>query len=221
MSIPKLAASAMGRLFALAILLGAFLFAMASVVYMSLQGAEILVPEITGKSLIESERELASLGLKLKKRAERFSAESPGTVVEQLPKQGETVKTGQLILVVTSKGPGEGSLPANLKTAEEDDTEKIVEMISDKPKKSKANSNSNRKKVDTARDVNAIGPDSATGAARTPTEANTNKREPGVETASPKERPNRNATAPTPARTPAPASRRPSNEPTPRPAQRP
>jgi len=148
--------SAIGRLAALAALLGAFLFGLAIVVYMSLQGTEFQVPQITGKSLTDSEKELASLGLKIKKRADRISAEQPGTVIEQLPKPGETVKPGQLILVVTSKGPGEGgATPPSLKDTSEDDSEKIEEMISDKPKKPKANSNTTRKKADTTRDVNA------------------------------------------------------------------
>jgi hypothetical protein len=167
--------SAIGRLAVLALLLGAFLFGMVGVVYMSLQGDEVKVPEITGKNFAESEKELASLGLKIKKRADRFSTETPNTVIEQLPKTGETVKTGQLILVVTSKGPGEGDQPASLKDIDdEDDTEKIEEMISDKPKKPKANSNTNRKKADTARDVTGNTSESNSG-----TGTNSNKKEPG------------------------------------------
>ena len=148
--------SAIGRLAALGLLLGVFLFGLVGVVYMALQGVEIKVPEITGKDVHESEKELASLGLKMKKRADRVSGERPDTVIEQLPKPGETVKTGQMIYVVTSKGGGDADAPASLKnTTEEDDAAKIEEMISDKPKKPKANSNSNRKKADTARDVNS------------------------------------------------------------------
>src|SRR3982750_1630308 len=97
----------MGRLAAIVLLAAAFLFGLAGVVYMALQGSEVQVPEITGKDLSEGERELASLGLKIKKRADRNSPEPINTVIEQLPKPGETVKTGQLILVVTSKGEGE------------------------------------------------------------------------------------------------------------------
>lgn len=145
--------SAIGRLAAIALLAGAFLFGLAGVVYMSLQGAEVQVPEITGKDLSEGERELALLGLKIKKRADRASSEPPNTVIEQLPKPGETVKTGQLILVVTSKGVGEGE-KTPIKKIEEDDSEKIEEMLDEKPKKPKANSNS-RKKADTTRDVSA------------------------------------------------------------------
>jgi beta-lactam-binding protein with PASTA domain len=148
--------SAIGRLAALALLLGAFLFGLAGVVYMSLQGEEIAVPEITGKHLTDGERELAARGLKIRKRADRQSAEQPGTVIEQLPKAGETVKTGQWISVVVSRGGVEPDVPESLKqAADEDDAEKIEEMISDKPKKPKANSNSSRKKADTGRDVNS------------------------------------------------------------------
>jgi beta-lactam-binding protein with PASTA domain len=164
--------SAIGRLAAIVLLAAAFLFGLAGVVYMSLQGSEVQVPEITGKDLNEGERELAQLGLKMKKRADRASAEAPNTVIEQLPKPGETVKTGQMILVVTSRGPGEGVDKSPAKV-EEDDSEKIEEMLDDKPKKSKSNSNSNRKKADTTRDVsgNVGGAGSNSGSG----ESNSNK----------------------------------------------
>ena len=153
MSFASKGLTAVGRLLALGVVAAAFFLGMAGVVYMSLQGSEVKVPEITGKSLNDSEKDLAMLGLKIKKRADRPSTEAPGTVIEQLPKPGETVKTGQMILVVTSKGPENGVTPAPIKT-DEDDTEKIEEMISDKPKKPKANSNTSKKKPDTTRDVN-------------------------------------------------------------------
>ncbi|HEY8560683.1 MAG TPA: PASTA domain-containing protein [Pyrinomonadaceae bacterium] len=132
---------------------------MGYVVYRSLQGSEITVPEIVGKNYAESEKELEALGLRIKKRADRYSEEAPNTVLEQLPKPGDTVKTGQLILVVTSKPNPEGDeKPTTIKkgntSIEEDDTEKIEELISDKPKKkSNANANTNKKKASTSRDV--------------------------------------------------------------------
>jgi len=179
MSFISSSASAIGRLAALVVLAAAFLFGLTGVVYMSLQGTEVKVPEITGKNLSDGEKELASLGLKIKKRADRPSQEAPGTVIEQLPKAGDTVKTGQLILVVTSKGPGEGDeRPASLKNAtEEDDTDKIEEMITDKPKK-KSNSNSAKKKPETARDVNAITSDTNSGSDTN--SSNSNKKESGT-----------------------------------------
>jgi hypothetical protein len=155
MSIVDTGVSAIGRLAALALLLGAFSVGLAGVVYMSLQGEAIPVPEITGKHLSDGEKELAAHGLKIRKRADRQSSEQPGTVIEQIPKAGETVKTGQWVSVVVSKGGVEPDVPESLKKAADDDAEKIEEMISDKPKKPKANSNSSRKKADTGRDVNS------------------------------------------------------------------
>jgi beta-lactam-binding protein with PASTA domain len=147
--------SALGKLAFVGLLLAAFIFGMAGVVYMSLSGKELTVPEIVGKDYAESEKELAALGLKIKRRADRASTEKINTVLEQLPKAGETVKTGQMILVVVSKAGLEGEeVPSSLKkNVESDDAEKIEEMITDKPKKAKSNSNTNKKKVDTTRDV--------------------------------------------------------------------
>ncbi len=174
MSIAKKGLSAVGKLVALGVLAAAFFTGMAGVVYMSLQGKEVQVPDITGKDLGEADKELASLGLKIKKRADRASQEKPGTVIEELPRPGDTVKTGQMILVVTSRGPDSGSTPppATAKPGEDDDSEKIEEIISDKPKKPK-NSNTAKKKPDTTRDVNAA----TNSATSTSGESNSNKSE--------------------------------------------
>lgn len=129
----------------LAVLLVAFMAGLAGVVYMSLSGDEITVPEIVGKDFVESEKELAALGLKIKRRADRPSGDKINTVLEQLPRAGEMVKTGQLILVVVSKAGEVGSEPPKslIQDIESDDTKKIEEMITDKPKRSKSISNSN------------------------------------------------------------------------------
>ncbi|MCC6327242.1 MAG: PASTA domain-containing protein [Acidobacteria bacterium] len=156
MGFAKAGISAIGKLAVVAALLAAFLGTAAGVVYMSLSGKEITVPEITGKDFFESEKELAALGLKIKRRADRPSTERINTVLEQAPKAGETVKSGQLIFVVVSKAGAEGDdAPKSLiKDLETDDTKTIEDMISDKPKK-RPNSNSNtKKKADTTRDVN-------------------------------------------------------------------
>ncbi len=156
MSIINQGLNAVGKLLLLAVLLATFLASMAGVVYMSLAGDEIKVPELVGKDFVESEQELAALGLKIKRRADRPSAEKINTVLEQLPRAGETVKTGQLILVVTSKAGLDADTPKSLiEDIESDDTEKIEEMISDKPKKAKPSTNSNtaKKTADTKRDV--------------------------------------------------------------------
>ncbi|MGD9561004.1 MAG: PASTA domain-containing protein [Pyrinomonadaceae bacterium] len=164
MGLGKTLATGLGRLVVAAVLLAAFLGAMAGVVYMSLSGEEITVPEITGKDFFESQKELAALGLKIKKRADRPSTEMINTILEQRPRAGETVKTGQLIFVVVSKAGVEAEEPPKslIKDLETDDSKTIEDMISDKPKKSKKSSNSNsKKKADTSRDVNSD--DSKTG----------------------------------------------------------
>jgi len=148
--------SALTKLAIFAALAVAFLFGMTTVVYMSLQGSEVKVPELVGKSLTDSRSELASLGLKIQVRAARPTSDNPDTILEQLPRPGETVKTGQLIVVVTSKPSAQPEeTPSTLKKSiEEDDTEAIENMISDKPKKkSNSNSNTSKKKADTTRDV--------------------------------------------------------------------
>jgi beta-lactam-binding protein with PASTA domain len=177
MGIVNAGLSALTKLGILAALAAAFLFGMIVVVYMSLQGSVVQVPEITGKSLSDSRSELAALGLKLQIRASRPSTDPPDTILEQLPRAGETVKTGQLIVVVTSKPAAQAEeTPSTLKKSiEEDDTETIEGMISDKPKK-KSNSNSNtmKKKADTTRDV--IGNTTTESNTAAP-ETNSNKKE--------------------------------------------
>jgi beta-lactam-binding protein with PASTA domain len=139
----KTGLSAFGKLLTLAVLAGGFLLGFGVTLLVSLRGEEVKVPEIVGKDFAQSQDELESLGLRIKKRADRYSEEPPNTVLEQLPKPGETVKTGQMILVVTSKATAEGEeKPATIKKGDEkDDSETIEELISEKPKK-KSNANS-------------------------------------------------------------------------------
>jgi len=177
--IVKAGVSAITKLTILAVLAVAFLFGMATVVYMSLQGSVVQVPQIVGKNLADGKSELAALGLKVQVRASRPTTDPPDTVLEQLPRPGETVKTGQMIVVVTSKPSTQPEdTPSTLKKSiEEDDTETIEGMISDKPKKkSNSNSNSAKKKADTTRDVigNTVTSDTSSN---TVTETNSNKKE--------------------------------------------
>lgn len=159
MSVISKGFSAIGKLIFVGVLLAAFLASMVGVVYMSLSGAEVKVPDITGKDFVQSEKELASLGLRIRRRADRESSDPINTVIEQLPKPGETVKSGQWISVVVSKaGLAPKETPESLKKdIDEDDSKKIEEMISDKPKKAKSNSNTNanagKKTADTTRDT--------------------------------------------------------------------
>jgi hypothetical protein len=146
--------SAVGRLLIVVALLGAFLAGLFGVVIFSLRGQEVQVPEIVGKDYLQSERELASLGLKIKKRATRYSQEAPNLILEQLPRPGETVKTGQLVLVVISRANTEGDetpVEVEKETNENqpvtNDNEPVNTALTkkDKPKKDpkKANTNVN------------------------------------------------------------------------------
>lgn len=148
-------ASAFGKLLTVLVLAGAFLFGLIGVVYMSLQGEEISVPDLVGKDLNQSEEELTRLGLKIKERARRISNEKQNTILEQLPKPGETVKTGQMILVVVSKENPDGrEIPETVtKEDEKDDIEAIEGLISDKPKKSDTKDTDKKKKSPKTRDV--------------------------------------------------------------------
>ncbi len=164
MSLIKKSLSAIGRLFVVIALAGSFMAGMAGVVYMSLQGEEIKVPELVGKDFVQSEDQLENLGLVIKRRADRYSTEKPNTILEQLPKAGETVKTGQMILVVTSKQDPDGEeKPVSIKKVEEekeDDIEKIEELISDKPIKSTTKKDkSDKKKSSKTRDIIKEKPD--------------------------------------------------------------
>jgi hypothetical protein len=145
--------SAAGRLVIIVALLGAFLVGLFGVVIFSLRGEEVQVPEIVGKDFLQSEKELAALGLKIKKRATRYSQETPNTILEQLPRPGDTVKTGQLVLVVISRSFTEGDeTPVEVEketneqqpVANENEPVNTALTKKDKPKKEvKANSNAN------------------------------------------------------------------------------
>lgn len=151
MGILKTGISAIGKLFIVAALAGTFIVGMVSVVYLSLSGEEVKVPEIVGKNFLDSEKELTQMGLKIKRRALRYSQEKPNTILEQLPRPGETVKTGQTILVVISQANPEGEeAPATIVKEEEVETAPDLEIPSDKKK---SNKNANVKKATTTRDI--------------------------------------------------------------------
>ncbi len=153
MSLVKSGMSAAGRLLMIVAFLLVFLAGMFGVVIFSLRGEEIQIPEIVGKDFSQSEKELAALGLKIKKRATRYSQETPNTILEQLPRPGDTVKTGQLVLVIVSRAYTEGDetpVEVEKETNEQqpvaNDNEPVNTALTkkDKPKKEvKANSNAN------------------------------------------------------------------------------
>jgi hypothetical protein len=81
-----------------------FLFGVATTVYLSLRSPEVKVPDVVGKNRFEAEKILAEADLKFRVRATRPSNEAkPDTVMFQLPRAGEVVKTGQTVAMDISR----------------------------------------------------------------------------------------------------------------------
>lgn len=86
-----------------------FLFGVATTVYLSLRSPEVKVPDVVGKNRFEAEQILAEADLKFRVRATRPSNEAnPDTVMFQLPRAGEVVKTGQTVAMDISRATKEG-----------------------------------------------------------------------------------------------------------------
>ena len=89
-----------------------FLFGVATTVYLSLRSPEVKVPDVTGKDRFEAERILGEADLKFRVRSTRPSNETkPDTVLFQLPRAGEVVKTGQTVAMDISRAAKEGETP--------------------------------------------------------------------------------------------------------------
>ena len=81
-----------------------FLFGVATTVYLSLRSPEVQVPDVVGKNKFEAEKILAEADLKFRVRATRPSTEAQAdTVMFQLPRAGEVVKTGQTVAMDISR----------------------------------------------------------------------------------------------------------------------
>jgi beta-lactam-binding protein with PASTA domain len=86
-----------------------FLFGLATTVYLSLRSPEVTVPDVMGKDRFEAERILSQAGLNFRVRATRPSSElKADTVLFQLPRSGEVVKTGQTVAMDISRSVKEG-----------------------------------------------------------------------------------------------------------------
>ena len=89
-----------------------FLFGVATTVYLSLRSPEVKVPDVVGKDRFEAEKILGEADLKFRVRATRPSNEAkPDTVMFQLPRAGEVVKTGQTVAMDISRAAKEGESP--------------------------------------------------------------------------------------------------------------
>jgi hypothetical protein len=130
----------------------AFLFGLATTVYLSLLSPEVTVPNVLGKDRFEAERTLGEAGLNFRVRATRPSNQvKPDTVLFQLPRAGEVVKAGQTVAIDISRATKEGeasqviTAPADEKKADTggDANTNANESKPRRPKTTNKNANEN------------------------------------------------------------------------------
>jgi hypothetical protein len=197
-----------------------FLFGVATTVYLSLRSPEVKVPDVVGKNRFEAEKILADADLKFRVRATRPSTEAqPDTVMFQLPRAGEVVKTGQTVAMDISRLAKAGESSESVtpdEPAENRNTNSSANTNENKPKRPKPkNTNENANGSNTNGNANKSINANRANVNRT----NTNAGAPNVN-ATPRSninaRSNMNATTTRPA---AVNSNRPTPRPTPKPNQ--
>jgi hypothetical protein len=132
-----------------------FLFGLATTVYLSLRSPEVKVPDVVGKDRFEAERVLGDAGLNFRVRATRPSSQMKAdTVLFQLPRAGEVVKTGQTVAMDISRTVKEGEtseVAAPEKTPEEKPSNQNAnETASANENKPRRNKNTNKNANDNA-----------------------------------------------------------------------
>jgi len=145
--VANLVFSAFRRLGLIILIAFAFLFGLATTVYLSLRSPEVRVPEVVGKDRFEAERILGNADLNFRVRATRPSNQvQANTVLFQVPRAGEVVKTGQTVAMDISRSAKEGEASdavANDKKASE---EKAAENRNTNASESAKNENENKPK---------------------------------------------------------------------------
>jgi len=135
----------------------AFLFGLATTVYLSLRSSEVTVPDVVGKDRLDAEHVLGNASLNFRVRATRPSSQlKPNTVLFQLPRAGEVVKAGQTVAMDISRTAKEGEATESIapekksgeeKAAENRNTNESSNTSEDRPKRNKntnKNGNANR-----------------------------------------------------------------------------
>lgn len=131
--------SLLQKLLTVCLLAAAFLVSAGTVVFLSLKGKEVKVPDLAGKTEGEAERLLSEQSLRFKVRNRTTSEKYQEHLVsEQMPPSGSTAKAGQLVTVVVSTGI----------EAKKEET-KVTPKASASPKPKPSTSPSPKKKDDT------------------------------------------------------------------------
>ena len=93
------------KLLTVVILVVAFLLSAGMVLYLSLKGKEVAVPNLVGKSEGEAEKLLSAEGLRLKVRNRTTDEKIQANLIsDQVPNSGTNVKAGQVVSVTISTG---------------------------------------------------------------------------------------------------------------------
>ena len=100
--------SALGKIGIVIAVIVVFLFGLMGTVYLSLRTAEVKVPDVSGKDRLAAEKMLEDVGLKIRVRGTKPTADRPDTVLNQVPEPGMTVKEGIQVAVEVSRVPKEG-----------------------------------------------------------------------------------------------------------------
>jgi beta-lactam-binding protein with PASTA domain len=147
------ALSALRRLGIVIAIAAAFLFGLATTVYLSLRSPEVTVPDIVGKDRFEAEQVLGDAGLNFRVRATRPSNElKADTVLFQLPRAGEIVKAGQTVAMDISRmvKEGESSEAVAPEKKPEEKAENANTSVSEIESKPRRNKNTNKNANETA-----------------------------------------------------------------------
>ena len=157
------ALSALRRLIIVIAIAIVFVFGLATTVFLSLRSPEVKVPEVIGKDRFEAERVLGDAGLNFRVRATRPSNEvAANTVLFQLPRGGEVVKSGQTVAMDISRGVKEGESAEAVATPDKSPEEKPANANEtpaaneNKPRRNKnTNTNANGNSNNANRNANA------------------------------------------------------------------
>ncbi len=186
----------------------AFLFGLATTVYLSLRSPEVTVPEVVGNDRFEAERILGEADLNFRVRATRPSNQvKADTVLFQMPRAGEVVKTGQTVAMDISRAAKEGEASEAVVNDKKPSEEKALENLNTNTSEPAKNANQSkpRRNKNTNKNGNENSNANASRARTVTNTANANSGGAGANSnASPSRTVNHNDNRPTPAPKPAP-----------------
>lgn len=167
--------SAFRRLGLVILIAIAFFFGLATTVYLSLRSPEVTVPEVVGKDRFEAEQILGKADLNFRVRATRPSNQvQANTVLFQVPRAGEVVKTGQTVAMDISRAAKEGEASEAVVTDKKPGEEKAAENRNTNTSEPAKNANENKPKRNINSNTNANDNSNANRARTVTNSANAN-----------------------------------------------